>query len=421
MNILFIHQNFPGQFKHLAPKLAAIKGNDVRALTMRDLGTNDWQGVQVIRYGTEKKNTAGIHPWILDWETKVIRGEACYLAASQLKAAGYEPDVIISNPGWGESLFIKQVWPKAKLGIYGEFYYHAQGADVGFDPEFADTDLSTEPKIRLKNLNNQMHFEIADAGISPTAWQASTFPEPFRSKITVVHDGIDTKAIQPNPNIQMTLNSDLTLTKDDEVITFVNRNLEPYRGCHTFFRALPKMLKERPKAQVLIVGGNGLSYGQAPKGGGNWRDIFIAEVRSQISDADWKRVHFLGSLPYDQFIGVLQISSVHIYLTYPFVLSWSLMEAMSAGCTIVASDTAPLKELIQADVNGRLVDFFQSEGLAAEVISLLNDPTTRKRLGIAARKTIQDRYDLREVCLPRQIDWVTKLAKVTEAQHVDGI
>lgn len=266
-----------------------------------------------------------------------------------------------------------------------------------------------------------MHFEIADAGISPTAWQASTFPEPFRSKITVVHDGIDTKAIQPNPNIQMTLNSDLTLTKDDEVITFVNRNLEPYRGCHTFFRALPKMLKERPKAQVLIVGGNGLSYGQAPKGGGNWRDIFIAEVRSQISDADWKRVHFLGSLPYDQFIGVLQISSVHIYLTYPFVLSWSLMEAMSAGCTIVASDTAPLKELIQADVNGRLVDFFQSEGLAAEVISLLNDPTTRKRLGIAARKTIQDRYDLREVCLPRQIDWVTKLAKVTEAQHVDGI
>ena len=411
MNILFIHQNFPGQFKHLAPALAAIKGNDVRALTMRDLGVTDWQGVQVIRYGTDKKNTAGIHPWILDWETKVIRGEACFLAALQLKASGYEPDVIISNPGWGESLFIKQVWPNAKLGIYGEFYYHAQGADVGFDPEFTDTDLSAEPKIRLKNLNNQMHFEIADAGISPTVWQASTFPEPFRSKITVVHDGIDTEAIQPNPNIQMTLNSDLTLTKDDEVITFVNRNLEPYRGCHTFFRALPKILKERPKANILIVGGNGVSYGPSPKGGGNWRDIFVAEVRSQISDTDWKRVHFLGSLPYDQFIGVLQISSVHIYLTYPFVLSWSLMEAMSAGCTIVASNTAPLKELIQSDVNGRLVDFFQSEGLASQVIALLDDPATRKRLGLAARKTIQEQYDLRQVCLPRQMDWVTTLAK----------
>ena len=411
MNILFIHQNFPGQFKHLAPALAAIKGNDVRALTMRDLGVTDWQGVQVIRYGTDKKNTAGIHPWILDWETKVIRGEACFLAALQLKASGYEPDVIISNPGWGESLFIKQVWPNAKLGIYGEFYYHAQGADVGFDPEFTDTDLSAEPKIRLKNLNNQMHFEIADAGISPTVWQASTFPEPFRSKITVVHDGIDTEAIQPNPNIQMTLNSDLTLTKDDEVITFVNRNLEPYRGCHTFFRALPKILKERPKANILIVGGNGVSYGPSPKGGGNWRDIFVAEVRSQISDTDWKRVHFLGSLPYDQFIGVLQISSVHIYLTYPFVLSWSLMEAMSAGCTIVASNTAPLKELIQSDVNGRLVDFFQSEGLASQVIALLDDPATRKRLGLAARKTIQEQYDLRQICLPRQMDWVTTLAK----------
>ena len=412
MKILFIHQNFPGQFKHLAPALAAIPGSEVRALTMRDLGVSDWQGVQVTRYGTDKKNTVGIHPWILDWETKIIRGEACYLAAVQLKEAGFEPDVIISNPGWGESLFIKQVWPNAKLGIYGEFYYHAQGADVGFDPEFADADLSTEPKIRLKNLNNQMHFEIADAGISPTQWQASTFPEPFRSKITVVHDGIDTEAIKPNPNVQITLNQQLILTKNDEVITFVNRNLEPYRGCHTFFRALPKILKERPNAQILIVGGNGVSYGQAPKGGGSWRDIFVSEVRTKISDADWKRVHFLGSLPYDQFIGVLQLSTVHIYLTYPFVLSWSLMEAMSAGCAIVASNTQPLHELIQHDQNGRLVDFFRSEDLANEVIALLNDPDARKRLGLAARKTILEKYDLKNVCLPQQIEWVKQLTRL---------
>ena len=412
MKILFIHQNFPGQFKHLAPALAAIPGSEVRALTMRDLGVSDWQGVQVTRYGTDKKNTVGIHPWILDWETKIIRGEACYLAAVQLKETGFEPDVIISNPGWGESLFIKQVWPNAKLGIYGEFYYHAQGADVGFDPEFADADLSTEPKIRLKNLNNQMHFEIADAGISPTQWQASTFPDPFRSKITVIHDGIDTETIKPNPNVQITLNQQLILTKNDEVITFVNRNLEPYRGCHTFFRALPKILKERPNAQILIVGGNGVSYGQAPKGGGSWRDIFVSEVRTKISDADWKRVHFLGSLPYDQFIGVLQLSTVHIYLTYPFVLSWSLMEAMSAGCAIVASNTQPLHELIQHDQNGRLVDFFRSEDLANEVIALLNDPDARKRLGLAARKTILEKYDLKNVCLPQQIEWVKQLTRL---------
>ncbi|QWE11734.1 glycosyltransferase family 4 protein [Polynucleobacter sp. AP-Titi-500A-B4] len=412
MKILFIHQNFPSQFKHLAPALAAIPGSEVRALTMRDLGVSDWQGVQVTRYGTDKKNTVGIHPWILDWETKIIRGEACYLAAVQLKEAGFEPDIIISNPGWGESLFIKQVWPNAKLGIYGEFYYHAQGADVGFDPEFADVDLTTEPKIRLKNLNNQMHFEIADAGISPTEWQASTFPDPFRSKITVIHDGIDTETIKPNPNVQITLNQQLTLTKNDEVITFVNRNLEPYRGCHTFFRALPKILKERPNAQILIVGGNGVSYGQAPKGGGSWRDIFVSEVRTKISDADWKRVHFLGSLPYDQFIGVLQLSTVHIYLTYPFVLSWSLMEAMSAGCAIVASNTQPLHELIQHDQNGRLVDFFRSEDLANEVIALLNDPDARKRLGLAARKTILEKYDLKNVCLPQQIEWVKQLTRL---------
>ena len=283
---------------------------------------------------------------------------------------------------------------------------------MGFDPEFADADLSTEPKIRLKNLNNQMHFEIADAGISPTEWQASTFPDPFRSKITVIHDGIDTETIKPNPNVQITLNQQLTLTKNDEVITFVNRNLEPYRGCHTFFRALPKILKERPNAQILIVGGNGVSYGQAPKGGGSWRDIFVSEVRTKISDADWKRVHFLGSLPYDQFIGVLQLSTVHIYLTYPFVLSWSLMEAMSAGCAIVASNTQPLHELIQHDQNGRLVDFFRSEDLANEVIALLNDPDARKRLGLAARKTILEKYDLKNVCLPQQIEWVKQLTRL---------
>jgi len=258
-----------------------------------------------------------------------------------------------------------------------------------------------------------LHFEVADAGISPTHWQASTFPEPFRSKITVVHDGIDTAAVMPDPQVSLTLNGQIRLTRQDEIVTFVNRNLEPYRGYHIFMRALPQLLKSRPQARVLMVGGDDVSYGARPDGGQKWKDIFAAEVRGQISDADWSRVHFLGHVPYQHFIPLLQLSTVHVYLTYPFVLSWSLLEAMSAGCAIVASDTQPLHEAITHDQTGRLVDFFDAPALAHEVSALLGDPQARARLGANARAFAQTHYDLKTVCLPKQLAWVNSLSEST--------
>ena len=410
MNILFIHQNFPGQFKFLAPALAA-QGHAVMAFTMQKNAPAEWQGVKLVPYTASRGTTPDVHPWVSDFETKTIRGEACFRAALKLKAQGFTPDVIIAHPGWGESLFLKDVWPDAKLGIYCEFFYHPHDADVGFDPEFPVKDEGDVCRLRLKNLNNLLHFEVADAGISPTHWQASTFPEPFRSKIAVVHDGIDTEAVAPNPNVSLTLNGDITLTKSDEVITFVNRNLEPYRGYHIFMRALPEILKRRPNARVLIVGGDDVSYGARPEGGRKWKDIFVAEVRPQLSDADWARVHFLGNIPYQHFIPLLQLSTVHVYLTYPFVLSWSLLEAMSVGCAIVASDTQPLREAIRHDETGRLVDFFDVAGLTNEVCALLQDPAARAKLGASARAFAQGNYDLKTVCLPRQLEWVEGLAK----------
>ncbi|EKD97541.1 MAG: hypothetical protein ACD_23C00876G0001, partial [uncultured bacterium] len=276
MNILFIHQNFPGQFKFLAPALAQ-HGHAVMAMTMQKTDAHEWQGIKLVPYNATQGSTPSVHPWVSDFETKTIRGEACFRAALQMKAQGYMPDVVIAHHGWGESLFLKEVWPDAKLGIYCEFYYHPHGADVGFDPEFPAKEAGDVCRLRLKNLNNLLHFEVADAGISPTHWQASTFPEPFRSQITVVHDGIDTGAVAPNPNVSLTLNGNLTLTKQDEVITFVNRNLEPYRGYHVFMRVLPEILKRRPNARVLIVGGDDVSYGARPTleeyGGQKWKDI----------------------------------------------------------------------------------------------------------------------------------------------------
>ncbi len=408
MNILLIHQNFPGQFKHLGPALVR-QGHRVVALNMKKMEPGFWQGIEMVPYQVARGTSPGVQPWVADFETKVIRGEACLNAAIRLKEQGFEPDVIVAHHGWGESIFLKELWPKAGLGIYCEFYYHAEGADVGFDKEFSQPNLAERCRLRLRNLNNMVHFEVANRGISPTHWQASTFPEHFRSKIDVIHDGIDTNVLAPNPRIAMKLSQEVQIQKGDEVITFVNRNLEPYRGYHTFMRALPRILSERPHARVLIVGGDGVSYGASPEGGQSWREIYWNEVQPQLSDQMRQRIHFLGHVPYEQFVALLQISSVHVYLTYPFVLSWSLLEAMSVGCAIVASDTQPLREAIEHDVTGKMVSFFDPQALASEVCDLLVNTEERQRLGQNARRFAQENYDLQSVCLPRQLEWVNSL------------
>ncbi|HEY7803957.1 MAG TPA: glycosyltransferase, partial [Orrella sp.] len=288
--------------------------------------------------------------------------------------------------------------------MYCEFYYADQGTDVGFDPEFASHDPSDACRLRMKNVNNLLHFEVADAGISPTEWQKSTFPLPFREKIDVVHDGIQTDLLKPNANAWLELGP-RKLTRTDEIITFVNRNLEPYRGYHIFMRALPKLLKARPNARVLIVGGDGVSYGTSAPAGQTWQQIFLDEVKADI---DMSRVHFLGRIPYHHFISLLQISTVHVYLTYPFVLSWSLIEAMSCGCAIVASDTKPVQEAIRHNETGVLTPFFEAGQLADQITRLLDDPIKRQRLGQAARAFAIKHYDLNLVCLPRMLSMIER-------------
>jgi glycosyltransferase involved in cell wall biosynthesis len=405
MKILLVHQNFPGQFKHLVPALLANPANEVVAFTMNPFA--EVSGLRVVRYAASKGTAKDVHPWVAETETKVIRGDAAFRAALELKNEGFAPDVILAHPGWGESLFLKQVWPLSKLIIYCEFHYAAEGTDVGFDPEFPPKDAGDACRVRMKNVNNFLHFDIADAGVSPTEWQRSTFPEPFRSKIRVIHDGIDTAQIKPNPDVWLQLGPH-KLTREDEVITFVNRNMEPYRGYHTFMRALPEILEKRPKARVLIVGGDGVSYGAKPPEGTTWKKIFLDEVKDKI---DLSRVHFLGHIDYKHFIPLLQLSTVHVYLTYPFVLSWSLLEAMACGCAIVASDTAPLREAIIDGETGLLVDFFNPKNVAAGVLKLLDKPDLRKSMGRNSRLFAKDHYDLQSVCLPRMLDLITQVGK----------
>lgn len=421
LKILFVHQNFPAQFKHLAPALIK-EGHEVTALHRRNTEEGSWQGVRMIRYPMSSSSTPGVHPWVVDFESKVMRGEACMQIATRLQETeGYSPDVIVAHPGWGESLFLKEVWPNAKMGIFCEFYYSHKGLDTGFDDEFPSGVKCEACRTRVKNVYNHMQLDSADAAISPTRFQASTYPEQFQSKMTVVFDGVDTVTIVPNPQVTMKLavqstGKSIELTRQNEVVTFVTRNFEPLRGYHIFMRALPGFLKRRPNARIILVGGNSKGYGKDPdptKYGNltSWKDIFISEVRPLVSDADWSRVHFVGKVSQPTLVKLLQLSSVHVYLTYPFVLSWSLIEAMSIGCTIVASDTKPLHEVIEHGETGRLVDFFNVQSLTDEICDLLNSPTERARLSFNARNYARQNYDIKSVCLPRQLEWVYALAQ----------
>ncbi len=404
MKILLIHQNFPGQYKHIAAALVA-RGDEVTALCIEDNPV--LAGVRVVRYGPKRGNTPKIHPWVQETETKVIRGEACFRAARQLQVQGYRPDIICAHPGWGEALFVKEVWPQIPLLNYFEFYYHAHGADVGFDPEFPENP-DEAPRLLAKNFANLMNLEQCDAGVSPTAWQKSTHPVSFQHKIRVIHEGVNTAAITPKTDTQITLREKArVLRAGDEIVTFVNRNLEPYRGYHSFIRALPEIQRRRPKAHILIVGGDGVSYGSRPAQGTTYREQFLNEVRSDI---DFQRLDFVGTIPYPAFIGLLQISAVHVYLTYPFVLSWSMLEAMSAGCLVVGSRTAPVEEVIRHGDNGLLVDFFSPQQIAEQVVQTLELPGDFALLRQRARQTIIDRYDLKRICLPQHLAYIDELA-----------
>jgi glycosyltransferase involved in cell wall biosynthesis len=398
--ILFIHQNFPGQFVHAATELTRL-GHEVVALGIKGRAL---PGVKYIPYALKAPARSSEVDIARDFETKIVRGIACAQEMEKLKNSGFTPDVIVAHPGWGEALFCKDVWPGARLIMFAEFFYSADGADYNFDPEFASDSLAGRTRLRLKNTVHLQALHAADTGYAPTQWQLSQLPVEYHHKMHVIFDGIDTTVVAPNPQTTIQLKRDgIRLASSDEIITFVNRNLEPYRGFHIFMRALPEILRRRPQAHCLIVGRDEVSYGAAPKNGQTWRQVMMNEVGAQIP---MERVHFLGGLPYKDYLRVIQISSCHVYLTYPFVLSWSCLEAMSAARVVVASSTGPVREVIEHGVNGLLFDFFDVPALSHQVIEVLSNHNAIMGIGTRARQSVIERYDLRAACLPAQINLI---------------
>jgi glycosyltransferase involved in cell wall biosynthesis len=401
VKILFVHQNFPGQYVHILRALAGRAGHRLVGLGIHPCQDALPKQVTYLRYPLQRGNTAGIHPLAQESESKVIRAEACARAAHSLREQGFQPDLICAHPGWGEALFLPDIWPGVPLLCYQEFFYRSQGLDLGFDPELQPAQgWQVDAKTRMKNAHLLLTLEAAAWNVAPTAFQRSSFPERWQPRISVIHDGIDTRLAQPLASPSPLRLSDGTVLEPGEpTVTFVNRRLEPYRGCHTFLRAIPEIQRLAPQARIVIVGETqGVSYG-APCPDGEWKDRFLAEIAGRYDPA---RVHFTGRLPHRQFIPLLQRSACHVYLTYPFVLSWSLLEAMACGCPVVGSATAPVQEVIRHGHNGLLVDFFSPGELASAVAELLGDRERGRRLGQAARATVERRYSL-GVCLPRQL------------------
>lgn len=406
MKLLFVHQNFPGQFLHLAPEMQRL-GHDVRALT--DATNPKTSPVPVLRY-THKPQEVDPQATRLgrNFTQMSDRGVSVARHARRMREHGYVPDVIYGHSGWGETLFLKEVWPEAKLLVFAEFYYRGIGADVGFDPEYQAQGFDQVMISQSRASYLAQSLVHADAGVAPTEWQASTHPPLLRRQLEVIFDGVDCDRLAPDPAARFLLPDGRVLVRGDEVLTFVSRNLEPYRGYHIFLRALPDVLAARPNAQVVIVGEEGVSYGSAPKGGGSWKELILNEVRDRL---DLSRVHFVGRLPYGRLIDLFHVSRAHAYLTYPFVLSWSMVEALAAGALVIGSNTAPVAEVIQDGVTGRLVDFFDVKGWSATLTDALARPEAHVPMREAAQRLVRERYDLRSVCLPKQVDLLTRLSR----------
>ena len=389
MKYLFVHQNFPGQYLYLAQHLAAAKKHDLVFLS--EPNKNRMAGVRTVPYQKPPLAAAEAHIATRELDAAMRRAQIVQAMAMNLKALGYQPDIILGHHGWGELLNLCDVWPGVPILGYFEFFYCIDGVDVGFDPEFP-TSSADYPRIRAKNAVNLLALNLGQHGQTPTKWQLSTYPEWAKQYITLLPEGVKIDVCKPNPQARrrnLTIGGK-TIKPTDKLVTFVARDLEPYRGFHVMMRTIPQLLRARKDIRIVLVGGDGISYG-APPAKGNWREALLAELGDKI---DPERVWFPGRIEYKTYVSMLQRSDAHVYLSYPFVASWSLRESLAAGCFVVGSDTPPVREFVTHDDNGLLVPFFDTNALAEAVLRGIEDTALSRRLRENARKFAENNLSM---------------------------
>ncbi|MEH1943812.1 MAG: glycosyltransferase family 4 protein [Nostoc sp.] len=398
MKILFLHPNFPSQFRNLA----IVLGKDPNCQVV--FGTNrregEIPGVFKAIYTPSREAAPQTHHYVRNLENAVLTAQAVYRVSEKLKAEGFVPDIVYGHSGWGPTLFMKDVFPKAELLCYFEWFYHARGSDADFDPN-DPLNADDECRIRVKNAPILTDLYSCDRGLSPTNWQRQQFPKEYHSKLTVIHDGVDTKYFVPKPGAKLVLpRINLDLSHVEELVTYVGRGMEPYRGFPQFMETVALIQQRRPKCHVVVVGEDRVAYGKNLPDGQTYKQLMLEKLSLDLS-----RLHFTDRLPYNEYLQVLQASSAHVYLTRPFVLSWSMLEVMAAGCLLIASKTQPVLEVVQDGVNGLLVDFFSPHNIANRVEEALNNPQEMQAIRANARETIIKRYDLAKL-LPQHLQWM---------------
>lgn len=398
MRILFLHPNFPAQFRHIAVALAKDSRNQVVFGTAKKEGS--LPGVYKALYQTSRTAHPQTHHYVKTLENAVLQGQAVYRLSEQLKSQGFLPDIVYGHSGWGPTLLIKDIFPSAELLCYFEWFYHAHGSDADFDPN-DPINADDEARIRLKNAPILIDLYSCDRALAPTYWQRQQFPSEYHSKINVLHDGVDPEFFQPQPGAKLVLpRLNLDLRDVPEIVTYVARGMEPYRGFPQFMESVALLQKRCPSCHLVVVGENRVAYGKSLPNNQTYKDLMLRKL-----DLDLNRIHFTGLLPYSEYLQVLQSSTVHVYLTRPFVLSWSMLEALATGCLVVASNTEPVTELIEDEVNGLLVDFFSPQEISDRVYEVLNHPTRMASIRLKARETILQRYNLANL-LPKHLHWI---------------
>jgi len=409
--ILFVHQNFPGQFPHIADALVA-RGDQVVAIGGKTARERD--GVTLVRWDNKRGTTDGVFAPATRAEADLIRAHAAALAAIELAKKGFVPDLIIGHPGWGETIHLREIFPNARIILFGEYYYRHKGGDVNFDPEFESPTLAGMMRTNGKNATQSLAYTMADRIVSPTPFQASTFPKVFQPLIKVLHEGIDLSRARANPAATLTLPDGRVLDRSTPVITFINRNFERLRGFHIFMRALPAFLDAVPEAHVVAIGADGTGYGAKREDGRSWRHVMLDELGDRL---DRSRLHFIGQVEYDRMIDILSIGAAHIYYTYPFTLSWSLADAMACECLIIGSDTAPVRDAIVNGQNGVLLDFFDVKALSDAMIAAVREPERFSTMRHRARVSALAKFDRDKVGVP---GWMALIDSQLAGRNVNG-
>lgn len=403
-DILFIHNNFPAQFGFVAEALRKL-GHHCVAIASKT--GQKMEGIDLWRWDSRRGTTPNLLPAAIRIEADLIRAAGAAEAALKLKATGFEPDLIIGHPGWGETSYMREIFPAARQILYAEYYYRTEGGDVGFDPEFSPPIANSPHALYAKNAGMALAFAEAAAIVAPTAFQMSRLPPLFQAHARIIHEGVDTAQVARRPKAKLAVGNGKVLDGSKPVVTLINRRMEPLRGYHIFMRALPRLMEAVPDAEIVVIGADEAGgYGKPPEAGKTWGSTIFAEVRDRLDRA---RVHFIGRVPHETMLDALSISSAHVYYTYPFVMSWSLLEAMACECLVIGSDTPPVRDAISNGQNGILLDFFDVDALADALIAACREPARFAPLRRAARQTIVSRFDRAGICEPQWLDLVATL------------